>query len=92
VLTERIVPKREWLKWIRPLCKWTFELSYEVDGEDLDVRRWSKDLKDRAVFWLDGTAETEDFTARTKVEQIREFLVVKTAPQTSAPTKTASAR
>jgi hypothetical protein len=86
VLTERVVPQHKWLRWMQPLCKWTFEIAYEVDSEDLNIQRHVKTLQARPVLMLDGQAVYEDFSSHTRVDQIREFLTLKTADKTG-PTK-----
>jgi hypothetical protein len=94
VLTERVVPQHKWLKWMQPLCKWTFEIAYEVDANDLDLQRYVKTLAARPILMLDGEAAYEDFSSHSRVEQIRDFLVLKTADKTGPTrplTKTATA-
>jgi pimeloyl-ACP methyl ester carboxylesterase len=39
VLNSRLTPSQPWLQWIRPVCKFTFELAYRVDAEELEVTR-----------------------------------------------------
>jgi pimeloyl-ACP methyl ester carboxylesterase len=88
MLTRHIVPKRDWLRWIRPLCKWTFEIAYEVDGAELSLDRYAKTMGERPVLMLQGNASCEDFSSVTKVAHIREFLTQKTAPDDSTTSKT----
>jgi alpha-beta hydrolase superfamily lysophospholipase len=94
MLVRHVVPQHEWLRWIKPLCRWTFEIAYEVDGEELSLKRYVKTMANRPVLMLDGDATSEDFGTPVKVEQLREFLVVKTAVASDATVKpkTASAR
>jgi pimeloyl-ACP methyl ester carboxylesterase len=46
ILVHRhFTPPQPYLQWIAPICKWTFELSYQVDAEDLDFDRHQSTLK-----------------------------------------------
>jgi hypothetical protein len=76
VIESHVVPQRAWLRWIRPLCKWTFEIGYEVDGQELNLSRYAAVLREKRLLTLDGRSETEVFADSAKVERIREFLVV----------------
>ena len=77
VIAEQVVPQVTGLGWMRPLCKWTFEIGYEVDGEELNLARYNSLLANKNVMTLSGNSSTEDFTSVKKQEQIREFLVTR---------------
>lgn len=49
VLTEHLGPKQAWLSFINPLCRWTFELAYQAELEDLNLRRYEKMMEARPV-------------------------------------------
>lgn len=49
VLTSVLGPKQRWLAFLDPLCKWTFELAYQVDIDELSLSRYSKLTAERPV-------------------------------------------
>ncbi|CAN5607063.1 hypothetical protein BH09PLA1_BH09PLA1_15740 [soil metagenome] len=82
MIGEHIAPKHPYLKWVRPLCKWAFEIGYEVDAEELSAARQAATLKTRSVLMVSGQASSENFTSKELVEQIRHFLVLKSEEKT----------
>ncbi|MBC8107450.1 MAG: alpha/beta hydrolase [Anaerolineae bacterium] len=82
VINEHVAPKQPYLRWLRPMCKWTFEISYEVDAEELNASRHATLLKTRSVLMLPGDATSENFATKEQVEQIRHFLVLKSEEKT----------
>lgn len=74
VLNERIGPRQPWLAWVRPICKWTFEIAYKVDGDDLDISRFSELMKQKPVLMFDEPGETVSCLKSARVEQIVKFL------------------
>jgi alpha-beta hydrolase superfamily lysophospholipase len=79
VIKEFVAPKQSYLRWLHPMCKWTFEIGYEVDAEELNAARHAALLKTRSVLMLHGNAAAEDFGTKEQVEQIRYFLSLKAA-------------
>jgi hypothetical protein len=39
--TNRVGNDKPWLKWITPMCQWTFEAMYHVDADDLNVHKFA---------------------------------------------------
>ena len=64
------------------MCKWAFEIAYEVDAEELNVARNAAKLKTRSVLTLHGDPLAESFATKEQIEQIRHFLVVKSEEKT----------
>jgi hypothetical protein len=93
VLDDRLGPPQRWLRFLRPLCKWTFEIAYRVDAEDLDVAGSLKDMGSRPVLQLkDPSTVAESFRTRG-LEQIRDFLAAsmpEPKPLEFKPTSTAT--
>jgi hypothetical protein len=73
VLGRRLDLQHRWLSWLQPLCKWTFEIGYGVDAEDLDLERLKAPLAASGVLMLDTTSETGELRERT-IAQVRAFL------------------
>lgn len=54
-VASRIGPTRFGLQWMQPVCKWTFELTYGVDAEDIAIGAYQETLKNRPVLEMDRT-------------------------------------
>lgn len=74
VLNERIGPRQSYLSWLRPMCKWAFELSYRVDAEEMDLRRFSKLMKERSVLLMDDPGESVSCIRPVRTGQVVDFL------------------
>jgi pimeloyl-ACP methyl ester carboxylesterase len=81
LLLQRIVPKRLGMKWIAPLCKWTFELAYKVDVDDVSFDNLAKVFKSRPVLLLDPKDPYADPTEPKTVEQVKTYLVSVLGPK-----------
>ena len=60
-LTDQIGPHIPSLNWMRPLCKWAFEMSYQVDAEelDLDSKRIDRIAASRPVLTLEDATKVK---------------------------------
>lgn len=74
LLLERIGPRHPWLAWVRPFCKWGFELSYKVDADEVNLDRFASLMKQRNCLLLDDPAEPCSFTRPVRQQQVVEFL------------------
>jgi hypothetical protein len=75
--TDRIVrdylgPRFEWLHWIDPICKWTFETAYRVDLDEATTHRILPALRGRDVMLLHAETRPQ---ASQYAGEIRDFLV-----------------
>jgi pimeloyl-ACP methyl ester carboxylesterase len=91
VVNRYIVPRSRLLEWTRPLCKWTFELAYEVDGEELDMARFHKLMNDRQVLMLDRRRGEVEHASTEQVNQIKTFLELSALDRARARHASASA-
>jgi pimeloyl-ACP methyl ester carboxylesterase len=73
LINEYVAPKQAYLAWLRPLCKWAFEIGYEVDAEELLVSREAMKKRQRSVLLL-HSASADTFASKEQVEQIKHFL------------------
>jgi pimeloyl-ACP methyl ester carboxylesterase len=73
-LDERIGPRQAWLSWIRPMCKWAFEIAYKVDAEDVNLTRFADMMKARHVLMLDEEGEVVSSVRPVRTRQTVEFL------------------
>jgi pimeloyl-ACP methyl ester carboxylesterase len=71
VLSDRIGPRQPWLSWVRPLCKWTFEIAYRVDADDVNLSRFKFLLTQRPSLTLD---EPGEFVSCVKAEHRKEII------------------
>jgi pimeloyl-ACP methyl ester carboxylesterase len=83
VLADRLGPKQPWLHWVKPMCKWAFEISYKVDAEEINLDRFIDILKTRNVLVMDDETETVSCTKQVRTKQVVDFvkkhLIVKKA-------------
>jgi pimeloyl-ACP methyl ester carboxylesterase len=86
ILNERIGPKQSWLAWVRPMCKWTFEIAYKVDAEDVNLSRFADLMNSRPVFLMDEPGETVSCVKGLRSKQIVEFMKKHVATHTKVTT------
>ena len=67
-----VTPREEWLKWTEPICRWTFELMYGVNSDDLDYQRTSAILKSKPSLVFDNTS-AYTLSERANLARIRTF-------------------
>jgi pimeloyl-ACP methyl ester carboxylesterase len=72
VIAARIAPRGSELAWMEPICRWTFELMYKVNSDDLDYQRASSVLKSRPSLVFD-TGGPYVFGEARNVSRIRSF-------------------
>lgn len=73
-IARRIGPQQRWLAWMHPLCKWTFEIAYHADTDELKFSRFRELMKTRAVFMVDGDSSSSACVRPATVKQIEYFL------------------
>lgn len=73
-ISRYVSPKSSLMRWIQPLCKWTFEIAYEVDGQELSSSRYASVLSTRSVLVLECAPVGKDVASPRHAEQIRIFL------------------
>jgi pimeloyl-ACP methyl ester carboxylesterase len=74
MIAERVGPKQSWLSWMNPLCKWTFELAYKVDAEDMNLDRYMKLMESRPVLMMDNRFSQTNRFRPAAIEQIEAYL------------------
>lgn len=75
-LNEFVAPKQPYLAWLRPLCKWSFEIGYEVDAEELIASRDAMKKRQRSVLML-RSKSVDSLASKEQVEQIKHFLLLR---------------
>ena len=80
VLESRVGPHYASVNWVRPLCKWAFELCYQVHADDLDLAKFSDVLSHRKVLMLDNRRMAADFGPATS-KNICRYLSANLLPQ-----------
>jgi pimeloyl-ACP methyl ester carboxylesterase len=81
LVLSRLVPKRIGMRWIAPLCKWTFEIAYKVDVEDASLDNFSKLFQKRHVLLLDPKDPYADPVDAKTVDQIKTYLISVIGPK-----------
>jgi hypothetical protein len=84
VLDGRLGPPQEYLGWLRPLCKWTFEIAYRVDADELDWDTFKDVLENRPTLIIGEDGKGTDVADERNVRQIKQFLTSTVMPKDSA--------
>jgi pimeloyl-ACP methyl ester carboxylesterase len=74
VIRQHIGPSHPALRWMQPLCKWTFELGYRVDAEEMEIDRFPEVTKGRPSLMLDSKGDVEYVTKPETIKRMRNFL------------------
>jgi len=61
---ERIGSEGAWVRWLRPLFKWTFEVMYRVDSDQLEHERASKATENRPTLRFASAITTGEYHPR----------------------------
>ncbi len=72
LVATRLAPKQPLLAWSKPLCKWVFEVAYQLDADELDLRRHDRTMQRSPTLLIDS--EFEAFYTRAGAQRIIEFL------------------
>lgn len=76
VLRDHIGPRQPWMRWINPLCQWTFEIGYGVNSSELNLAQSFHTLQGRnaslRILLFDGPTPT--CLKPAKVPSIVDFL------------------
>jgi alpha-beta hydrolase superfamily lysophospholipase len=74
LVKSRLLPRAAWVGWMAPLCKWTFELSYGVDVNELQISNFRKLFDTRPVLLIDAPGQYSDPSDPRTVAQLTTFL------------------
>jgi acetyl esterase/lipase len=74
VLRQHVGPSNPMLKWMQPLCRWTFELGYRVDAEEMQIDRFPEVIKFRPSLTLQSGGDAKFVSNAKTIEQVRTFL------------------
>jgi pimeloyl-ACP methyl ester carboxylesterase len=74
VVNDFIGPRVEHLRWMQPLAKWAFEMSYQVDADDLEMSRLAPVMKSRPVLMFDQSKPGIQLGEIGSATKIRDFL------------------
>lgn len=78
LLADRVGPRQPWLRWIDPLCKWSFQIAYSVDADMISTDHLSRDLMARSVLMFDEDGVS--CLQTRKIGQVVDFLQKELAP------------
>ena len=70
-IAQHMLSDRISCKWLAPICRWTFELAYRVDADDLELSRHEQTIRTRPVMVINRAG------APGEVARIRNFLAQK---------------
>ena len=72
------------MNWMRPLCKWAFELTYQVHADDLDMTKYGTVISSRKVLIV-ATNRPADFNPHA-AKSICRFLSASLLPADATAT------
>ena len=61
---DRVGPDKLWVKWLRPLFKWTFEVMYHVDTDELNPSKFAKAQADKPILRFAGQITEGEYHPR----------------------------
>jgi pimeloyl-ACP methyl ester carboxylesterase len=70
LVDKLLMPRQAGIGWLTPLCKWTFELAYEVNADDVKLHNFKKLFNSRRVLMF---SNVDPFSERT-IAQSKSFL------------------
>ncbi len=74
LIDNHLMPESRLLTWLKPLCKWTFEISYGVDMEDIELKNFSDVFSSRPVLMVDSSESHGAAADSRAIQQIATFL------------------
>jgi pimeloyl-ACP methyl ester carboxylesterase len=74
VLREHVGPNKPMLKWMQPLCKWTFQLGYRVDAAEMEIDRFPEVTKFRPSLTIQSAGEGKFLSKPSTIETVRTFM------------------
>jgi hypothetical protein len=83
-LIARIGPEPGWLGWAGTLCKWSFEMAYRVDAEDLDGAGTMPEGDHRIVMRVDTLEGARGLFGRKSIAMVGKFLEKNNVPSRAA--------
>jgi pimeloyl-ACP methyl ester carboxylesterase len=85
IVRNYLGPPPPWSHSLNHLCKWSFEIAFRVDAEELDLERHAVALASQPVLMFDTSSAPNSFKSQGK-EEIRQFLAKHLGDRPSMPT------
>jgi pimeloyl-ACP methyl ester carboxylesterase len=74
LVQNRLMPQSALLRWLSPLCKWTFEISYGVDAEEIATAAARKQVAARSLLLMEAPDGSADISDTRLIERVTKFL------------------
>jgi pimeloyl-ACP methyl ester carboxylesterase len=74
LMESHVMPPHHWLAWMTPLCKWTFEICYNVDAEELEMSNFKQLMSTNRVLLVDANGTHADPSDGRMIEETTSFL------------------
>jgi pimeloyl-ACP methyl ester carboxylesterase len=71
---EHVGPPQEWLKTLKPICRWTFEAVYRLDVDDLSLDRNYSTVKTMPVLVLDQAKHPGGSFRQSNLLKVQDFI------------------
>ena len=85
VVRNYLGPPPPWSHSLNHLCKWSFEVAFRVDAEELDLEKHAVALASQPVLMFDTSSAPNSFRSQGK-EEIRQFLAKHLGDRPKMPT------
>ena len=85
IVRNYLGPPPPWSHSMNHLCKWTFEIAFRVDAEELDLERHAVALSAQPVLMFDTSSAPNCFRSAGK-EEIKQFLAKYLGDRPAMPT------
>jgi pimeloyl-ACP methyl ester carboxylesterase len=86
VLTRYVGPQQELLRWMRPLCRWAFEIGFHLDADQLRLANYDELLQSERALLIDGEHRQAALASSAVGEQLIAFIQERTKPASPAAT------
>ena len=74
MIDRRVAPKQAWVKWMKPMCKWAFEICYRVTADDMSYDRLSKVTQAHPTLTLPNGSESTEYFNKKTIARVQWFV------------------
>jgi dienelactone hydrolase len=74
VIDRRVAPRQAWVKWMKPMCKWAFEICYHVTADDMRLDRLTAVSQTRPTLSLPPGSESTEYFSKKMIARVQWFV------------------
>lgn len=79
-VSRYIGPTESWMHWLQPACKWTFELGYHVNADDINFNHFADLTASRPTLRLGAGSDQPNYLIPHRIAQVCDFLAARLHP------------